>query len=43
MPVRGEIIRHEKSGIEFEIREADPRRIRRMKVTNLGDRRLIDG
>lgn len=43
VPVRGEIIRHEKSGIEFEIREADPRRIRRMKVTNLGDRRLIDG
>jgi len=42
VPVRGEIIRHESSGIEFEIREADPRRIRRMKVTNLGDRRLID-
>ncbi|MBE88207.1 MAG: magnesium/cobalt efflux protein [Rhodospirillaceae bacterium] len=43
VPVRGEIIRHENSGVEFEIREADPRRIRRMKVTNLGDRRLIDG
>lgn len=42
VPVRGEIIRHESSGIEFEVREADPRRIRRIKVSNLGDRRLSD-
>lgn len=43
VPVRGEIIRHESSGIEFEVREADARRIRRIKVSNLGDRRLNDG
>ncbi|HAA93594.1 MAG TPA: magnesium/cobalt efflux protein [Rhodospirillaceae bacterium] len=42
VPVRGEIIRHESSGIEFEVREADPRRIRRIKVSSLGDRRLRD-
>ena len=31
VPVRGEVIRHE-TGIEFEILDADPRRIRRIKV-----------
>jgi len=34
VPVKGEIIRHS-SGIEFEIRDADPRRIRRMRISNL--------
>jgi magnesium and cobalt transporter len=42
VPIRGEIIRHEDSGIEFEIHEADPRRIRRINVTNLGDRKLVE-
>ena len=32
VPVRGEVIRHE-SGVEFEILDADPRRIRRMRVS----------
>ena len=32
-PGRGEVIRHE-SGIEFEIIEADPRKIRRLRVSN---------
>jgi len=31
IPTRGEIIRHE-NGVEFEIVEADPRRIRRLRV-----------
>ena len=31
VPVRGEIIRHE-SGAEFEILDADPRRLRRLRV-----------
>jgi magnesium and cobalt transporter len=31
VPVRGEVIRHD-SGVEFEILDADPRRIRRMRV-----------
>jgi CBS domain containing-hemolysin-like protein len=34
VPVKGEIIRHS-SGVEFEIRDADPRRIRRMRISNL--------
>ena len=32
VPVRGEVIRHE-SGVEFEILDADPRRIRRVRVS----------
>jgi len=31
VPVRGEVIKHE-SGIEFEVVEADPRRVNRLKV-----------
>ena len=42
VPVRGEIIRHDSSGIEFEVREADPRRIRRIKISKLGARFLSD-
>ena len=34
VPGRGEVIRHE-SGIEFEILEADPRRIRRLRASRL--------
>ena len=34
VPGRGEVIRHE-SGIEFEIIEADPRKIRRLRVSKL--------
>ena len=34
VPGRGEVIRHE-SGIEFEILEADPRRIRRIRASKL--------
>ncbi|MHA1107561.1 MAG: hemolysin family protein [Alphaproteobacteria bacterium] len=34
VPGRGEVIRHD-SGIEFEIVDADPRRIRRMRICNL--------
>jgi magnesium and cobalt transporter len=31
VPVRGEVIRHE-SGVEFEVLDADPRRIKRLRV-----------
>ena len=34
VPARGELIRHA-SGMEFEVLEADPRRIRRLKIRNL--------
>ncbi|SOD99203.1 hemolysin family protein [Caenispirillum bisanense] len=35
IPARGELVRHPESGLEFEIVEADPRRIRRLRVRNL--------
>ena len=40
IPARGEVIRHG-SGVEFEILDADPRRIKRLKVCNL-PRQTVD-
>ncbi|MEE8279211.1 MAG: hemolysin family protein [Alphaproteobacteria bacterium] len=34
VPSRGEVIRHS-SGLEFEVTEADPRRIKRLRIRNL--------
>jgi len=34
VPARGEVIRHE-SGVEFQVVDADPRRIRRLRILNL--------
>jgi hemolysin (HlyC) family protein len=42
VPARGELIRHA-SGMEFEVLEADPRRIRRMKIRNLPQPEGPDG
>ncbi|KZD04215.1 magnesium/cobalt efflux protein [Oceanibaculum pacificum] len=36
VPARGEVVRHE-SGIEFEVTDVDPRRIKRLRVRNLPD------
>lgn len=35
VPVRGELIVHEVSGLEFEIMDADPRRVKRLRVRNM--------
>ncbi len=35
VPTRGELIVHESSGVSFEILEADPRRVKRLRVRNL--------
>ncbi len=35
VPTRGELIEHPASGISFEILEADPRRVKRLRVRNL--------
>jgi len=35
VPSRGELIQHPESGIEFEIVDADPRRIKRLRLHNL--------
>ena len=32
VPVRGEIIRHVNSGLEFEILDADPRRVKKLRI-----------
>ena len=35
VPTRGELVLHPPSGISFEVMEADPRRIKRLRVRNL--------
>jgi CBS domain containing-hemolysin-like protein len=35
VPVRGELIVHEPSDLEFEIVEADPRRVKRVRILNI--------
>lgn len=35
VPTRGELILHPSSGISFEVMEADPRRVKRLRVRNL--------
>lgn len=37
VPVRGEIISHEETGTVFEIMDADPRRVNRLRVKNIPD------
>jgi CBS domain containing-hemolysin-like protein len=32
VPVRGEIIRHANSGLEFEVLDADPRRVKKLRI-----------
>jgi CBS domain containing-hemolysin-like protein len=32
VPARGELIRHPTSGVEFEVLDADPRRVKRLKI-----------
>ena len=41
VPTRGELIRHS-SGIEFEILEADPRRIHRLRIRRLPPRLAVE-
>lgn len=43
IPGRGELIEHKPSGIVFEILEADPRRIKRMRLRNLPGRAGSEG
>lgn len=38
IPARGELVRHPESGLEFEIIDADPRRIRRLRLRNIPER-----
>jgi CBS domain containing-hemolysin-like protein len=38
VPARGELVTHEPTGIAFEVIDADPRRIKRLRVRNLPTR-----
>ncbi len=38
VPGRGELVEHESSGVSFEVLEADPRRVKRLRVHNVADR-----
>ena len=42
VPGRGELIEHEPSGITFEILEADPRRIKRLRLRNLPESQRVE-
>ncbi len=35
VPTRGELVEHPESGISFEVLEADPRRVKRLRLRNL--------
>jgi CBS domain containing-hemolysin-like protein len=35
VPARGELIVHQASGIGFEVLDADPRRVKRLRIRNL--------
>lgn len=37
IPARGEILVHEESGVKFEVMDADPRRVNRLKIRNLSN------
>ncbi len=37
VPTRGEVLLHESSGVEFEITDADARRVRRVRVCNISN------
>jgi magnesium and cobalt transporter len=42
VPMRGEVVVHQPSGVEFEVIDADPRRIRRLRIGNLTHRPIDD-
>ncbi len=42
VPTRGDLVVHEPSGVEFEILDADPRRIKRLRVRKLPASRAAD-
>ena len=44
VPTRGELIGHPASGIAFEVMEADPRRVKRLRVRNVPQSpKAVDG
>lgn len=43
VPMRGEVVRHDASGLEFEVIDADPRRIRRLRICNPPQAAMANG
>ncbi|MEO3427744.1 hemolysin family protein [Pelagibius sp. CAU 1746] len=43
VPDRGELVKHPPSGITFEVLEADPRRVKRLRLRNVASRPADDG
>ena len=43
VPMRGEVVRHDASGLEFEVIDADPRRIRRLRICNVPQAAMANG
>jgi CBS domain containing-hemolysin-like protein len=42
VPTRGEVIKHAASGVEFEVIDADPRRVMRVRIRNIPRRRSAE-
>ncbi|MCC6918190.1 MAG: HlyC/CorC family transporter [Alphaproteobacteria bacterium] len=43
VPQTGEIVRHDQSGLEFEVSDADPRRLKRVRIRRFADPELAEG
>ena len=43
VPVRGELVVHDASGLEFEVMDADPRRVKRLRVRNMPAHPAVHG
>ncbi|MDH3228657.1 MAG: hemolysin family protein [Alphaproteobacteria bacterium] len=43
VPVRGELVVHDASGLEFEVIDADPRRVKRLRVRNMPAHPAVHG
>jgi len=43
VPQTGEIVRHEQSGLEFEVSDADPRRLKRVRIRRVADPEVAAG
>jgi CBS domain containing-hemolysin-like protein len=42
VPTRGEVIKHAASGVEFEVIDADPRRVMRVRIRNIPQRPAME-
>lgn len=43
VPARGEVLKHDESGLVFEILDADPRRVGRLRIKNISQVQAVEG